>query len=49
MVESPWYALSDFYRTAIIFMVRLEREAQVYGRKNKKYNPTKQKVQFEAW
>lgn len=20
-----------------------------YGRKNKKYNPTKQKVQFEAW
>lgn len=21
----------------------------LYGRKNKKYNPTKQKVQFEAW
>ena len=20
-----------------------------YGRKNKKYNPTKQKVQFETW
>lgn len=21
----------------------------IYGRKNKKYNPTKQKVQFETW